>query len=227
MLNILHEDNHLIILNKPVGQLVQQGKESENFQQEPLETEVKQYLKETYQKQGEAFIGIPHRLDCPVSGIVVMAKTSKALVRINQMFQDKVIKKYYHAIVKNKPVPQEGLLTHYLVRNERKNQSYVVAKSVKNAKIAQLRYLSIGASQHYFLLEVELLTGRHHQIRTQLSAIGCPIKGDLKYGAERSNPNGGIGLHARRVIFEHPVSHTTIDVIAPYFESDIWNQFTI
>jgi 23S rRNA pseudouridine1911/1915/1917 synthase len=220
-MEVLYEDNHLIALSKRVGELVQADRDGG----EALEESVKRLIKERDGKPFNVFLGVPHRLDRPVSGVVIFAKTSKALTRLNAMFRSGEIRKTYHAIVKNRPPKDEDLLTHHLVRNEKQNKTYAHEKPVPNAKESRLRYKLVGASHSYFLLEVELLTGRHHQIRSQLSKIGCPIKGDLKYGFARSNPNGGISLHARRAAFIHPVSKEPIDIAAPYPEGDIWGVF--
>jgi len=218
---ILYEDNHIIAVNKRAGELVQVDKDCN----ESLEESVKQLIKARDCKPFNVFLGVPHRLDRPVSGVVIFAKTSKALTRLNEMFRQGEVHKTYHAIVKNRPPKEEDLLTHYLVRNEKQNKSYANEKPVPNAKESRLRYKLIGASNSYFLLEVELLTGRHHQIRCQLSKIGCPIKGDLKYGFARSNPNGGISLHAYRAELIHPVSKEKIEIAAPYPSGDIWGAF--
>ena len=186
---------------------------------------VKQYLKEKYNKPGNVCIGVTHRLDRPVSGLVVFAKTSKALPRLNEMFRNGEVKKTYWAIVKECPKETEGELVHYLVRNEKQNKSYAYDKEVKNSKKAVLHYKLIGHSQNYYLLEVDLKTGRHHQIRCQLAKMGCPIKGDLKYGFPRSNPDGSICLHARTVQFVHPVSKEMIQLTAPVPEGNLWNGF--
>ena len=186
---------------------------------------MKQYIKEKYAKPGNVFLGVVHRLDRPVSGLVVFAKTSKALARLNEMFRNSEVKKTYWAIVKQRPPHDEGELVNYLVRNEKQNKSYAYDKEVKNSKKAVLHYCLIGHSQNYFLLEVDLKTGRHHQIRCQLAKMGCPIKGDLKYGFARSNPDGSICLHAHRVKFVHPVSKELIDVTAPLPSGNLWNGF--
>ncbi len=187
-MTVIYEDNHIIIVNKTASEIVQGDKTGDK----PLSEIVKEYIKEKYNKPGNVFIGVPHRLDRPVSGIVVLAKTSKALARLNEMFRDGEVKKTYWAIVKNRPKKEEDLLENYLVRNEKQNKSYAYDKEVANSKKAMLHYKLIGHSQNYFLLEVDLMTGRHHQIRCQLANMGCPIKGDLKYGAQRSNPDGSI-----------------------------------
>ncbi|WP_024994629.1 RluA family pseudouridine synthase [Phocaeicola paurosaccharolyticus] len=220
-MTVIYEDNHIIIVNKTASEIVQGDKTGDK----PLSEIVKEYIKEKYNKPGNVFIGVPHRLDRPVSGIVVLAKTSKALARLNEMFRDGEVKKTYWAIVKNCPKEEEALLENYLVRNEKQNKSYAYDKEVANSKKAMLHYKLIGHSQNYFLLEVDLMTGRHHQIRCQLANMGCPIKGDLKYGAQRSNPDGSICLHARRVRFTHPVSKIEIDIVAPTPEGNLWNGF--
>lgn len=219
-MTILYEDNHLIIVNKTVSEIVQGDKTGDT----PLSETIRQYLKETYAKPGNVFVGVTHRLDRPVSGLVIFAKTGKALSRLNEMFRRGEIKKSYWAIVKDCPVPEEGELTHYLVRNEKQNKSYAYDKEVKGSKQAVLHYKLMSRSDRYCLLEVELKTGRHHQIRCQLAKIGCPIKGDLKYGFPRSNPDGGICLHARRISFIHPVSKQLIEVEAPVPEGNLWQS---
>lgn len=217
-MQILYEDNHIIIVNKAVGEIVQGDKTGDK----PLSELVAEYLKEKYQKPGAAFIGVPHRLDRPTSGVVVLAKTSKALERLNEMFRRGDVKKTYWAIVANRPEEPEGELTHWLVRNEQQNKSYAYDRERLGSKQAVLRYRLSCSLTRYHLLEVELMTGRHHQIRCQLAKIGCPIKGDLKYGSPRSNPDGSICLHARRVSFIHPVSKELIDVTAPVPDNSLW-----
>lgn len=218
---VVYEDNHIIVVNKTSSEIVQGDKTGDT----PLSEMVKQYLKEKYNKPGNVFIGVTHRLDRPVSGLVVFAKTSKALPRLNEMFRNGEVKKTYLAIVKECPKETEGELVHYLVRNEKQNKSYAYDKEVKNSKKAVLHYKLIGHSQNYYLLEVDLKTGRHHQIRCQLAKMGCPIKGDLKYGFPRSNPDGSICLHARTVQFVHPVSKEMIQLTAPVPEGNLWNGF--
>ena len=218
---VVYEDNHIIVVNKTSSEIVQGDKTGDT----PLSEMVKQYLKEKYNKPGNVFIGVTHRLDRPVSGLVVFAKTSKALPRLNEMFRNGEVKKTYWAIVKECPKETEGELVHYLVRNEKQNKSYAYDKEVKNSKKAVLHYKLIGHSQNYYLLEVDLKTGRHHQIRCQLAKMGCPIKGDLKYGFPRSNPDGSICLHARTVQFDHPVSKEMIQLTAPVPEGNLWNGF--
>lgn len=220
-MTVVYEDNHLIIVNKTASEIVQGDKTGDT----PLSETVKQYIKEKYAKPGNVFLGVVHRLDRPVSGLVVFAKTSKALARLNEMFRNSEVKKTYWAIVKQRPPQDEGELVNYLVRNEKQNKSYAYDKEVKNSKKAVLHYRLIGHSQNYFLLEVDLKTGRHHQIRCQLAKVGCPIKGDLKYGFARSNPDGSICLHAHRVKFVHPVSKELIDVTAPLPSGSLWNGF--
>ncbi len=220
-MTVVYEDNHLIIVNKMASEIVQGDKTGDT----PLSETVKQYIKEKYAKPGNVFLGVVHRLDRPVSGLVVFAKTSKALARLNEMFRNSEVKKTYWAIVKQRPPQDEGELVNYLVRNEKQNKSYAYDKEVKNSKKAVLHYRLIGHSQNYFLLEVDLKTGRHHQIRCQLAKMGCPIKGDLKYGFARSNPDGSICLHAHRVKFVHPVSKELIDVTAPLPPGNLWNGF--
>lgn len=221
-MTVVYEDNHIIVVNKTASEIVQGDKTGDT----PLSETVKLYLKEKYAKPGNVFIGVTHRLDRPVSGLVVFAKTSKALSRLNEMFRIGEVKKTYWAIVKNCPPQTEGELVHYLVRNEKQNKSYAYDKEVENSKKAILHYRLIGHSENYYLLEVDLKTGRHHQIRCQLAKMGCPIKGDLKYGFPRSNPDGSICLHARRVRFVHPVSKQEIDLIAPVPAGNLWNGFS-
>ncbi len=220
-MNVLYEDNHIIIINKAAGEIVQGDKTGDKS----LCDTMKQYIKEKYAKPGNVFIGLPHRLDRPVSGIVVFAKTSKALERLNAMFRDGNVKKIYWAITKGRPLPAEGEISSWIVRNEKMNKSFSHPKEVKGSKHALLYYRHIASSQSYSLIEVELKTGRHHQIRCQLSSIGCPIKGDLKYGAQRSNPDGSISLHARYIEFTHPVSKELIKVTAPLPADRLWQSF--
>ena len=219
-MQVLYEDNHIIIVNKESGEIVQGDKTGDV----PLSDIVKQYIKETHAKPGAVFLGVVHRLDRPVSGVVVFAKTSKALTRLNNMFRDGEIHKTYWALCSNRPEKIEGELDNWLVRNEKQNRSYVYDKEKPNAKRARLHYQVIGATDRYTLIEVHLMTGRHHQIRSQLAHIGCPIKGDLKYGAKRSNPDGSISLLARRVEFIHPVSKEKIIVEAPLPNDNIWKS---
>jgi hypothetical protein len=215
----LYEDNHIIIVSKRSGEIVQGDKTGD----EPLSETVKQYIKDKYRKPGNVFLGVVHRLDRPVWGLVVFAKTSKALTRLNKMFKEGQVHKTYWAITKNAPPAEEGVLTDWLVRNERQNKSYAHPQEVPNAKKAVLKYRVIAHSDRYHLIEVNLLTGRHHQIRCQLANMGCAIKGDLKYGAPRSNPDGSISLLARRITFVHPVSKENIVVEAPLPPNDkLW-----
>ena len=219
---ILYEDNHLIVVNKSNHDLVQKDSTGDLA----LVDKLKDYIKKKYNKPGNVFLGVTHRLDRPVSGIVIFARTSKALSRMNASFRDDNIKKIYWAIVKNKPDPAEATLISYLVRNTRQNKSYCYEKETKNSKRAELHYRVIGSSDTYFLLEIDLKTGRHHQIRAQLAATGCPVKGDLKYGFPRSNPDGGISLHARCITFNHPISKEEINIIAdPPMEETLWKYF--
>ena len=222
-MTVVYEDNHIIVVNKTASEIVQGDKTGDV----PLSEMVQQYLKEKYNKPGNVFIGVTHRLDRPVSGLVVFAKTSKALARLNEMFRNGEVKKTYWAIVKERPKELEGELQHWLVRNEKQNKSYAYDKEVKNSKKAVLCYKLIAHSVNYHLLEVDLKTGRHHQIRCQLAKMGCPIKGDLKYGSPRSNPDGSICLHARRVHFIHPVSKQEIDLIAPLPHGNLWVGFDV
>ena len=220
-MKILYEDNHLIAVRKRVGDIVQGDKTGDV----PLSDRVKNFLKDKYQKPGNVYLGVVHRLDRPVSGVVLFAKTSKALPRLNKMFAEhKGVKKTYLAIVANKPPQPQGTLTHWLTRNEKQNTARAYDREVPGSKKAVLDYRLIAQSERYFLLEIELHTGRHHQIRCQLSKMGCPIRGDLKYGAPRSNPDGGISLHAWRLELEHPVSHQNIIIEAPLPEERLWQE---
>ncbi len=220
-MTVVYEDNHIIIVNKTASEIVQGDKTGDM----PLSEIVKQYLKEKYQKPGNVFIGVTHRLDRPVSGLVVFAKTSKALSRLNEMFKTGEVKKTYWAIVQQRPAKEEGELIHFLTRNERQNKSYAYEREVPDSKKAVLHYRFIGKSENYHLLEIDLKTGRHHQIRCQLAKMGCPIKGDLKYGSPRSNPDGSICLHARFVRFLHPVSKQPVEVEAPVPDTNLWKGF--
>ncbi|MDH6354016.1 23S rRNA pseudouridine1911/1915/1917 synthase [Dysgonomonas sp. PH5-45] len=217
-MTVLYEDNHIIIVNKTCREIVQGDKTGDK----PLSETVKEWLKAKYNKPGNVFCGVVHRLDRPTSGIVVFAKTSKALPRLNDMFKNKEVTKTYWAVVKNLPEKTEGTLVHYLARNEKQNKSYAYDAEKPNSKKAVLHYRLLTRSDKYNLLEIDLETGRHHQIRCQLAKIGCPIKGDLKYGAERSNPDGGISLHARKISFVHPVSKILIEVAAPVPDDNLW-----
>lgn len=219
---ILYEDNHLIVINKAAGELVQGDETGDRT----LADAVKEYLRVTYDKKGNVYLGIPHRLDRPTSGIVVYAKTEKALVRLNEMFRSEGgIRKTYWAIVDRKPPAEKGTLVHYIVRDSKNNKSTAYRSEVKASRIAKLSYTLLASSERYHLLEIELHTGRHHQIRAQLKAIGIHIKGDLKYGAERSNPDGGISLHARMITFIHPVKKEEITITAPPPKDRLWTYF--
>lgn len=217
-MQVIYEDNHIIVVSKRSGEIVQGDKTGD----EPLSETVKQWIKEKYQKPGNVFLGVVHRLDRPVSGLVVFAKTSKALSRLNEMFRVGNVHKTYWALTKNRPAKEEGTLEHWLVRNEKQNKSYAYDREVKNSKKAILHYKVIGATDRYTLIEVQLMTGRHHQIRCQLAKMGCPIKGDLKYGADRSNPDGSISLLSRHVEFIHPVSKEAISLDAPLPDDPLW-----
>lgn len=218
-LQVLHEDNHIIVVNKRVGDIVQGDKTGDK----PLSDVVKEYLKIKYNKPGAVYLGVVHRLDRPTTGIVVFAKTSKALTRLNDSFKNRETQKTYWAIVKNCPPKEHDTLIHYLKRNPKNNTSKAHTKEVSESKKASLDYTIIQKLDNYFALEINLHTGRHHQIRAQLTAIGCPIKGDLKYGFDRSNKDGGIHLHARKLIIEHPVSKEILSFIAPTPTDVIWN----
>lgn len=220
-MTIVYEDNHIIVVNKTASEIVQGDKTGD----EPLSERLKSYLKVKYNKPGNVFIGVTHRLDRPVSGLVVFAKTSKALSRLNAMFQTKEVKKTYWAIVTAAPPQEEGELMHYLVRNEKQNKSYAYDRERPESKRAILHYRLLANSERYWLLEVDLQTGRHHQIRCQLAKMGCPIKGDLKYGAPRSNPDASICLHARQIRFIHPVSKEMINLTAPLPDGNLWAAF--
>lgn len=218
-LQVLYEDNHLIVINKRPGDIVQGDKTGDT----PLSEVVKEYLKVKYNKPGNVYLGVVHRLDRPTSGIVVFARTSKALPRLNKLFKDKDAKKTYWAVVKNPPPKQEDTLVHYMKRNPKQNKSYAHIKEVPDSKKAILDYKLLKKLDNYHLLEIDLHTGRHHQIRSQLSSIGCPIKGDLKYGFDRSNKDASIHLHARKLIFTHPVKKEKLEIIAPPPKDPIWN----
>jgi 23S rRNA pseudouridine1911/1915/1917 synthase len=223
-MKVLYEDNHIIAVSKTCHEIVQGDKTGDT----PLSETVKAYIKEKYQKPGEVFLGVTHRLDRPTTGVVLFARTSKALSRLNEMFKShEKIKKTYWAIVQSPPPTPQGRLENYLWRNEKQNKSFVVKPDSKDAKHAVLSYKTIAQSERYTLLEINLETGRHHQIRCQLSAIGSPIKGDLKYGAKRSNPDGGISLHARKIEFIHPVSKVSISIIAPVPEDTLWRELEL
>jgi 23S rRNA pseudouridine1911/1915/1917 synthase len=216
---ILFEDNHLLIVNKRPGQLVQGDKTGD----EPLVEQLKTYIKQKYNKPGNVFLGVVHRLDRPTSGIVVFARTSKALERLNRAFKERDVKKTYWAVIKNEPPQPEATLVHHLVRNQQKNKSFAYLRAENNSKEAKLTYQIKQKLTHYLLLEVELHTGRHHQIRAQLSAIGCPIKGDLKYGFDRSNKDGSIHLHARELELLHPVKKERLQIVAQPPQDAVWD----
>lgn len=220
-MEVVYEDNHIIIVNKCPGEIVQGDKTGD----EPLVETVRRYIKEKYNKPGNVFCGVVHRLDRPVWGLVVFAKTSKALSRLNEMFREGKVKKTYLALTRNKPPKDQDRLIHYIYTTERNNKSYASKISKQGAKAAALSYRLLGSSDRYHLLEVNLETGRKHQIRVQLSAIGCPIKGDLKYGDKRSNTDGSISLQAHSIEFEHPVSHKQISVIAPLPDDKLLQTF--
>ncbi len=223
-MQVVYEDNHIIIVSKAAGEIVQ----GDSTGDRPLSEDVKAYVKEAYAKPGAVFLGVVHRLDRPAMGLVIFARTSKALSRLNEMFRDKDrIHKTYWAVVANRPPKDADRLEQYLVRNPKNNKTYVAREGAKDAKLAALDYRVVAHSDRYWLLEVKLLTGRHHQIRCQLAAMGCPIKGDLKYGAPRSNPDGSISLLARKLEFEHPVSHRQISVEAPLPADKLWNMLAI
>ncbi len=221
-MKVLYEDNHIIIVSKASGEIVQGDKTGD----EPLSEMVKAYIKKVHDKPGNVFLGVVHRLDRPVSGVVVFAKTSKALARLNAMFRDGEVHKTYWAIVQGRPPMVEATVEGWLTRNEQQNKSYMHQREVRGAKHAVLEYKMIAATDRYSLLEVRLLTGRHHQIRCQLASLGCPIKGDLKYGAKRSNPDGSISLLARRVEFVHPVSKEPIVAESPIPQDNLWREIT-
>ena len=217
-----HLYNHLIIINKRPSQIVQGDKTGDIPQSET----VKDFLKIKYKKPGQVFIGVVHRVDRPVSGCVIFAKTGKALTRMNKLIHDRQIRKIYWAVVKNKPPEESGKLIHHLQKNEKQNKSYVVNPSATGGSKAELDYKIIGKSDNYYLLEVELHTGRHHQIRAQLAEIGCPVKGDLKYGFPRSNQDASIHLHARSIEFVHPVKSEKLVIVAPLPNDPVWNYFS-
>ncbi len=217
-LQIIHEDNHIIVINKRVGDIVQGDKTGDK----PLSEVVKEYIKDKYNKPGDVYLGVVHRLDRPTTGIIVFAKTSKALTRLNESFKNRETQKTYWAIVKNLPPKENDTLTHFLKRNPKNNTSKAHSKEVPESKKASLEYTIIKKLDNYFALEINLHTGRHHQIRAQLAAIGCPIKGDLKYGFDRSNPDGGIHLHARKLVLTHPVTKEILTFEAPVPNDVIW-----
>jgi len=219
--DILFEDNHLIIFNKRPSDIVQGDKTGD----EPLSEQIKRYLKVKYHKPGEVFLGVVHRLDRPVSGALIFARTSKALTRLNTMLRDGAIQKTYWAVVGKRPPEPEGHLKQFIQRNEQQNKSYIFNYPVKDAQSAELRYKIAGISDKFFLLEIQLITGRHHQIRAQLAAMGCPVKGDLKYGYPRSNPGGFIHLHSRTIHFFHPVTKSPMIIHADPPSDPLWNYF--
>ena len=222
-MTVLYEDNHIIAVNKTCNEIVQGDKTGDT----PLSEIVKAYIKDKYNKPGEVFLGVTHRLDRPTSGVVLFARTSKALTRLNEMFKShEQIRKTYWAIVQGAPKVSEARLENYLTRNEQLNKSFIAKSGAKEAKLAILTYRTLVKGDHYTLLEIHLETGRHHQIRCQLAAIGCPVKGDLKYGAKRSNPDGGISLHARQIEFIHPVSKQPICIVAPTPDEPVWKSLT-
>ncbi|TVQ85792.1 MAG: RNA pseudouridine synthase [Bacteroidetes bacterium] len=218
---ILYEDNHIIVINKLPSEIVQGDKTGDM----PLSDLVKAYIAKKYNKPGNVFLGVVHRIDRPVSGAVIFARTSKALARLNAMLQKRELQKKYWAVVKNAPPEQSGTLEHHLQKNEKQNKSYATGPDAPNTKKAELNYSLIAKSRDYYLLEVELITGRHHQVRAQLAEMGCPIKGDLKYGFDRSNADASIHLHARKLSFKHPVKDEIIDIFAPVPDDKLWKFF--
>lgn len=222
-MDVIYEDNHIVIVNKAAGEIVQGDRTGDT----PLVDIVKQWIKEKYNKPGNVFCGVTHRIDRPTCGLVIFARTSKGLSRMNELFRNGDVHKTYWAIVKNCPPQRAGTLTHYLTSRESNNKTYVSSSPSRGTVKAVLNYRVIASSDNYHLLEVELITGRKHQIRAQLSAIGCPIKGDLKYGAPRSNPDGGICLQSHRVHFVHPVSGITIDVTVPVPRDPLWQALAL
>jgi len=221
MLEVLYEDNHIIAINKKANTLAQ-GDSTGDIS---LDEEVKKYIAKKYNKPGEVFLGVVHRLDRPVGGVIIYARTSKALSRLNEMFRETAVKKSYLAIVKERPPEDSGTLVHYLKKNEKQNKTYVYDTEVKDSKKASLSYKILGRSERYYIIEVDLHSGRHHQIRAQLAKIGCPLKGDLKYGFSRSNEDGSISLFARKVEFAHPVTKENIVITAPMPKTDVWPFF--
>jgi 23S rRNA pseudouridine1911/1915/1917 synthase len=221
MIEILYEDNHLIAVNKRSSDLSQGDKTGDTS----LDTEVKKYIAEKYKKPGDVFLGVVHRLDRPVSGVILYARTSKALARLNEMFRSTEVKKTYLAIVRERPPEDEATITHFLKKNEQQNKTYVYDYEVKGSKEASLTYRLAGRSERYYILEIQLHSGRHHQIRAQMAKIGCPVKGDLKYGFSRSNEDGSISLMARRLEFIHPVKKEKLVITAPFPKGDIWKEF--
>jgi 23S rRNA pseudouridine1911/1915/1917 synthase len=221
-LEILYEDNHLIAVNKKPGDIVQGDKTGD----EPLSEKIKNYIKVKYNKPGDAFLGTIHRIDRPVSGVVLFARTGKALERMNEQFRERKVKKIYWAVVKNRPDPPSGTIKGYLVKDESKNKSREYKEPRNGALLSELEYSTLNHSDKYSLVEINPLTGRHHQIRVQLSGIGCPIKGDLKYGFDRSNKDGSIHLHARKLTFEHPVNKSIVEILAAPPDETLWNFFS-
>lgn len=219
MLEVLYEDNHLIAVNKHAGEIVQSDKTGDAT----LADEVKAYIKEKYNKPGEVFLGIVHRIDRPVSGVVLFARTSKALARLNEMFKNHTVTKIYWAITQDRPKEESAELRHYMAKNEEKNRANVSVSPRTGYKEAVLSYTLLASTPNINLLEVSLQTGRHHQIRAQLSRIGCPIRGDLKYGAKRSNEGGGINLHSRKLQFKHPVKDEMVTIVAPLPKDNVWS----
>lgn len=219
---ILYEDNHMIIVNKLPSEIVQGDKTGDM----PMSDLLKAYIAQKYQKPGNVFLGVVHRIDRPVSGAVIFARTSKALTRLNAMLQNRELKKRYWALVKNQPPSEKDHLVHYLKKNEKQNKSYVTKENTPNSKKAELQYQVISRSKEYYLVEVELITGRHHQVRAQLAAMGCPIRGDLKYGFDRSNPDASIHLHARELSFKHPTKDQILKIVAPLPDEKLWNVFS-
>jgi len=220
---ILFEDNHLLIVNKRPGEIVQGDRTGDA----PMTEVLKSYLKDKYNKPGEVFLGLVHRLDRPVSGAVIFAKTSKALSRMTTMVKDREIAKTYWAVIDSMPEPTEATLVHFLKKNESQNKSFIVKEGTSGSKMAELKYKWIASGKTFYLVEIDLVTGRHHQIRAQLAAIGCHIRGDLKYGARRSNADGSISLHARFLQFAHPVSKETVKITAPLPDAVEWSYFDI
>jgi len=221
MIEVLYEDNHLIAVNKKPSDLSQKDKTGDSA----LDSEVKQYIADKYNKPGDVFLGVVHRLDRPVGGVLLFARTSKALERLNEIFRTREVRKTYLAIVGERPPDDEAVLTHFLKKNEKQNKTYVYDNEVKGSKSASLSYRLAGRSDRYFLLEIELHSGRHHQIRAQLAKIGCPVKGDLKYGYPRSNEDGSISLFARRLEFIHPVKKEKVSITAHFPKGDVWKLF--
>ena len=218
---ILYEDNHIIVINKLPSEIVQGDKTGDM----PMSDLLKAYIAQKYKKPGNVFLGVVHRIDRPVSGAVIFARTTKALTRLNAMLQNRELKKKYWAVVKNAPPEESGTLVHYLQKNEKQNKSYTTESTSPNSKKAELNYSLIARSRDYYLLEVELITGRHHQVRAQLAEMGCPIKGDLKYGFDRSNTDASIHLHARKLSFKHPVKDEIIEIVAPVPDDKLWKFF--